>query len=59
MWVYQVINIKLQATTKLFVVAIFYQVNPVQKTTVNTDITKNLLNSVPHTNLKLVRNSCK
>ena len=58
MWVYQIVNVKLQATAKLFIVAIFYQINPVQYTTVNTEITENSLNSVPHTNLKLVRNSC-
>ena len=56
--VYQVINVKLQATTKLFIVAIFYQKNPIQNTTVNIEITTNLLNLVPRTNLKLVRNSC-
>ena len=58
MCVYQVVNVKLQTTTKLFVVAIFYQINPVQNTTVNTEITENSLNSVPCTNFKLVRNSC-
>ena len=50
MWVYQVKNIKLQATTKLFIVAIFYQTNRIQNTTNITEITKNSLNSVPHTN---------
>ena len=53
MWVFQVKNVKLQATTKLFIVAIFYQINPTQNTTNITEITKNSLNSVPHTNLKI------
>ena len=53
MWVYQVKNVKLQATTKLFIVAILYQTNPIQNTTNITEITENLLNSVPHTNLKI------
>ena len=52
MCVYQVVYVKLQATTNLFIVAIFYQINPIQNTTVNTEITKNSLNSVLHTNLK-------
>ena len=47
MWVYQVKNVKLQATTK------FYQTNPIQNTTNITGITENPLNSVPHTNLKI------
>ena len=51
MCVYQVVNIKLQATTKLFIVAIFYQINPIQNTTVNTEITENSLNLGPRTNL--------
>ena len=33
MWVYQVKNVKLQATAKLFIVAKFYQINPIQNTT--------------------------
>ena len=41
MCVYQVINVKLQATTKLFIEAIFYQINPIQNTRVNTEITEN------------------
>ena len=49
MWVFQVKNVKLQATTKLFVVAIFYQINPIQNTTNITDITENSLNLVHHT----------
>ena len=53
MWVFQVKNVKLQATTKLFIVAIFYQINPIQNTTNITEITENSLNSVPHTNLKI------
>ena len=53
MWVYQVKNVKLQATAKLFIVAIFYQTNPIQNTTNITEITKYLLNSVPCTNLKI------
>ena len=53
MWVFQVKNIKLQATAKLFIVAIFYQINPIQNTTNITEITENLLNLVPHTNLKI------
>ena len=53
MWVYQVKNVKLQATTKLFIVAIFYQTNPIQTTTNITEITKKLFNSVPRTNLKI------
>ena len=53
MWDYQVKNVKLQATTKLFIVAIFYQINPIQNTTNITEITKNSLNLVPHTNLKI------
>ena len=53
MWVYQVKNVKLQATTKLFIVAIFYQINPIQNTIVITEITEKSLNSVPHTNLNI------
>ena len=37
---YQVVNVKLQPSPKLFIVAIFYQINPIQNTTVNTEITK-------------------
>ena len=33
--------------------AIFYQTNPIQNTTNITEITENLLNSVPHKNLKI------
>ena len=40
MCVYQVVNVKLQATVKLLIVAIFYQINPVQNTTVNTELQK-------------------
>ena len=50
MLVYQVVNVKLQATVKLSIVAIFYQINPVQNTIVNTEITENLLSLVSHTN---------
>ena len=53
MWVFQVKKVKLQATTKLFIAAIVYQINPIQNTTNITEITKNSLNSVPHTNLKI------
>ena len=53
MWVYQVKNIKLQAAAKLFIVAIFYQTNPIQNTTNITEISKNSLNSVPQTNFKI------
>ena len=50
MWVFQVKNVKLQATAKLFIVALFYQINPIQNTTNITEITENLLKLVPHTN---------
>ena len=53
MWVFQVKNIKLQATTKLFIVAIFYQINPIQNTTNIAEITENSLYSLPNTNLKI------
>ena len=43
MWVFQVKNVKLQATTKLFVVAIFYQINSIQNTTNITEITKKII----------------
>ena len=32
-----------------FIVALFYKINPVQITTIITENTENLLNSVPHT----------
>ena len=53
MWIFKVKNVKLQATTKSFIVALFYKINPTQNTRNITEITKNLLNSVPHTNLKI------
>ena len=40
MWVYQVKIVKLQATTKVFIVAIFYQINPIQNTANVTEITE-------------------
>ena len=53
MWFFQVKNIKLQATTKSFIVALFYKINLTQNTTNITEITENLLNSVPYKNLKI------
>ena len=53
MWIFQVKNVKLQATANVFIVAIFYQINPIQNTTNIIEITKNLLNSDPYTNLKI------
>ena len=53
MSVFKVKNIKLQATTKSFIVALFYNINNTQNTTNITEITENLLNLVPRTNLKI------
>ena len=53
MWVFQVKNIKLQATAKLSIVEIFYQINPILNTTNITEIIENSLNSVPCTNFNI------
>ena len=52
MWILRVKNVKSQAATKSFIVALFYKTIPTQNTTNITEITKNLLKLVPHTNLK-------
>ena len=49
MWIFKVKKVKLQAATKLFIVALFYKINPTQNTTNITEITKNSLNSVSRT----------
>ena len=57
------VNISATTHTKKIVVALIYKINPVQITTITTENTKNLLNSVPHTienipfKRKIVRNS--
>ena len=53
MWVFKVKNVKLQGTTKSFIVALFYKTNPTQNTTNITEITKSSLNLVPHTYFKV------
>ena len=53
MWIFKVKNVKLQATTKSFIVAIFYRINPAQNTKNITEITKNSLSSVPYTYFKI------
>ena len=53
MWVFHVKNVKLQATAKLFIVAIFYKINAIQNTTNIVEITENSLKLVPCTNLKI------
>ena len=52
-WIFKVNNIKLQAATKSFVVALSYKINPTQNTTNITEITKNSLNLVPCTYFKI------
>ena len=49
MWFCKVKNIKIKATIVLFIVAKFSKINCTQNTTNSTEITENLLNSVPHT----------
>ena len=48
-------------TTQKIIVALIYQINPVQITTITAENTKNLLNSVPHTieniQFKIVKNA--
>ena len=53
MWVFQVKKHKITSYQKLFGIAIFYQVNPIQNITNITEITKISLNLVPHTNLQI------
>ena len=61
MWVFRSNNIKPQAIINLFIVAIFYKINPVQNTTNITEISKNSLKfDISHNKklkFKLVRNS--
>ena len=52
MWILRVKNIKSQAATKSFIVALFYKTIPTKNTTNIIEITKNSLKSVPCTNLK-------
>ena len=49
MWFHKGKNVNIPATKQNFVVALFYEINPVQNTTIIAENTKNLLNSVPHT----------
>ena len=53
MWIFKVKNVKIQDTTKSFIVMLFYKINPTKNTTNITNITENSLNLVPHTNLKI------
>ena len=48
MWISRVKKYKILAPTQLFFV-VFYKLKPIQNTTNITEITENLLNSVPHT----------
>ena len=49
MWFCKGKIIKIQATTQIFIVALFYKINPAQNTTIIAENTENLSNSVPHT----------
>ena len=49
MWFYKGKIVNIQATTRNSIVALFYKINPVQKTTNIAENTKKSLNSVPHT----------
>ena len=52
MWILKVKIIKAQAATKIIHCSTILQTIPTQNTTNITEITKNALKSVPHTNLK-------